>query len=64
MEVKSIRYIVEYYARTNWDNYYSERRPCDSENEALVFIQELSKNPRVGKVFYTITKEISFERGE
>lgn len=60
MEVKSIRYIVEYYARTNWDNYYSERRPFDTEVEALAFIQELSKNPRVGKVFYTTTKEISF----
>lgn len=64
MEVKDTRYTVEYYARTNWDKYYSERKPCDSENEALAFIQELSKNPRVGKVFYTITKEISFERGE
>lgn len=64
MEVKDTRYTVEYYARTIWDNYYSERKPCDSENEALAFIQELSKNPRVGKVFYTVTKEISFDGGK
>lgn len=60
MEVKNTRYTVEYYAQTIWDNYYSDRKSFDSENEAFAFIQELSKNPRVGKVFYTTTKEISF----
>lgn len=60
MKIKNVRYIVEYYARTNWDNYYSERKPFDIENEALAFIKELSKNPRIGQVFYTTTKEIGF----
>lgn len=64
MEIKNTHYTVEYYARTIWDRYYSERKPFDTETEALAFIQELSENPRVGQVFYVTTKEIGFERNK
>ena len=64
MKIKDTRYTVDYYARTIWDTYYSERKSFDTEAEALAFIQELSENPRVGQVFFTTIKDIGFEKGE
>ena len=43
MEVKSTRYTVEYYSRTIWDEYFSDRRSFNTEPEALAYIQELLK---------------------
>ena len=62
MEVKSIRYTVEYYSQTIWDEYFSDRRSFNTESEALAYIQELLKNPRTGQVYYTTTKEIGLEK--
>ena len=62
MEVKSIRYTVEYYSRTIWDEYFSDRRSFNTEPEALAYIQELLENPRTGQVYYTTTKEIGLEK--
>lgn len=63
MEVCETRYTVEYYAKTNWGNYFSERKPFNDKNEALSFIfNVLAKNPRVNRAFYTTTKEIHFDR--
>ena len=62
MEVKSTRYTVEYYSRTIWDEYFSDRRSFNTEPEALAYIQELLKNPRTGQVYYTTTKETGLEK--
>ena len=62
MEIKSIRYTVEYYSQTIWDEYFSDRRSFNTESEALAYIQELLKNPRTGQVYYTTTKEIGLEK--
>ena len=62
MEVKSTRYTVEYYSRTIWDEYFSDRRSFNTEPEALAYIQELLNNHRTGQVYYTTTKEIGLEK--
>ena len=62
MEIKSTRYTVEYYSRTIWDEYFSDRRSFNTELEALAYIQELLKNPRTGQVYYTTTKEIGLKK--
>ncbi len=63
MEIYETRYVVEYYAKTIWGDYFSERKPFDTENEALAFIiHKLSKDPLVNRAFYTTTKEIRFNR--
>lgn len=45
MKIKNVRYTVEYYACTVWDDPYSDRKTFDTEEEALAFIHELSKDP-------------------
>ena len=60
MKIKNIRYTVEYYACTIWDDPYSDRKTFGTKEEALAFIHELSKDPLVSRAFYTTTEEISF----
>lgn len=60
MKIKNVRYTVEYYGHTVWDDPYSDRKTFDTEEEALAFIHELSKDPLINRAFYTTTKEISF----
>lgn len=45
MKIKNVSYTVEYYAHTVWDDPYSDRKTFDTEEEALAFIHELSKDP-------------------
>ena len=65
METKDVYYSVEWWGETPWDDYFTDRKRSENENEALSFIlHDLKNDPRVRKVFYTTHKTIVFKRGE
>ena len=64
MEVKSTRYTVEYYSRTIWDEYFSDRRSFNTEPEALAYIQELLKNPALVRCITLLPKKLVLKRSE
>lgn len=62
MEIKRVRYSVEWSGKTIWDDYFSDGKSFDDEAKAIAFIKDvLAKDERIDRAYYTTTKTIYFD---
>lgn len=61
MEIKSVRYYVEWFGKSIWGGYISDEKSFDTEAEALAFIKnELKPDANITRATLTSTKHIYF----
>lgn len=61
MEIKNVRYYVEWFGKSFWGDYISDEKSFDTEVEAIAFIKnELKPDATIKRATLTSTKHIYF----